>query len=937
MFNKIMKLISRALFIFVYLFLISSEIHSQSIAVQYYPDGTYEKGIPPPEDVLGFPVGEKPVRYSEVIAYLNKLASVSPRVKLMKFGETYEGRGLYYVIISSQENISRLKEIRSNITRLADPRKLKSDAEAMEIIKSSPAVAWMAYAIHGDELSSTDAAIQLAYQLAAGKDPLTTRVRDELVVCIDPMENPDGRERFLSQMEQWGGQIPNSDAQSIQHTSIWPWGRGNHYLFDMNRDWFILSLIESRARVSVILRWNPQILVDSHEMGSFDTYLFSPPRQPFNPNLSDRTKKWWKVFASDQAKAFDRYGWSYYTREWNEEWFPGYGSSWSLYIGAVGILYEQAGTEGSLVKRPDGSILNFQEAVHHHFVSSMANLTTAAENRIRLLRDFYDGKKENMKSGKKEDSGVYYILPGENATRANRLVERLLLQNIEVEESTKDFRVGDLWDYWGSKPEKKTLPQGTFIINVAQPMRPLVNAIMGFDPRMPTSFLEDERYNLQKKKETRIYEVTSWSLPLAYGLEVYRTSKKSPVNTKPVKNIYTPEGKVINPTPSFGYLIDYRDDIAVEALVKLLEMGYKVRSAKKPFNIEGRSYSRGSILLKILENPTTLPGYLEKVAQSTGVTIYGVNTAMSTQGPDLGGNEFQLLEMPRIALVTGPPINLTSFSSIWYLLDRELVCRFSILNSANFAGVDLNKYNVLILPSTWGGPEVYRGILGEKGIEKMKGWVEDGGTLIGIGNGAAFLADTSTGVSKVKLRRQALKELPVYENQVKYERKIEKEAVDSLEVWEGKGSGKKEEKVESKQEIEEQELIRRDEWMRLFMPRGAILNAELDEEHWLAFGVGERVPAIIYTSFAFLSRDPVETAGRFSNEASLRLSGLLWPEARERWANTAYLTREEVGRGQVILFAGDPNFRTFFYGTRRLLVNSLLLGPGFGTKRTVPW
>lgn len=904
----------------------------------FFPNGTYDPAIPSPEAALGFAGGERPARYEEVLHYFQLLAEKSPRLRLVESGRTHENRKLFYAIISSDENLARLEDIREAVSRLADPRTIKSDAEARDIAKQTPAIAWMMYSIHGDELSGVDAALLTAYQLVAGTDTLSERLRRELVVGIDPNENPDGRERFLAQMQQWAGKVPTSDAWSIQHTGTWPWGRGNHYLFDLNRDWFILSQPESRARVQTLLHWNPQLVVDAHEMGSYDTYLFPPAREPLNPNIHQTLFKWGKIFSDDQARAFDRYGWSYYTREWSDDWYPGYGSSWPSYLGAVGILYEQASTEGTSVKRPDGTTLAFREAVHHQFASSLANLATAARHRNELLQDFYRMKKEALAT-RGASAAAYYILPGSNPSRVHRLLEKLLMQKVEIEIAEEDFQAASLRSYWDAAPLSKKLPKGTFIIRLSQPLRPLINAILEFDPRMTTAFLNWERESLERGRGTRMYEVGSWSMLLAYGVEAYLAGAAPPAKTRPLREAPKSEGKVFNPQPLYGFLIDYGDDHAAPALLRLLESGYRVRAAREVFRVEGKLFPRGSLLLRLNENPASLAEALSRVSEETGAAVYGTNSARSQEGPDLGGGQFTLLEPPRIALLAGPDINMYSFGSTWYLLDCELGARHTILNYQYFGQTDLRTYNVLILPSTWGSAEDYRKIFGKDGLQKLKDWVGNGGTLVAMGNGAIFAADSASGLSQVKLRRQALKELALYREAAAQEQRIGKEKIDSLAIWEGKAAAtippptaKEEKKPEDLNALQ-----RLDERQRLFMPRGAIMRVDLNETHWLSFGVGAQAAALLYSSYAFMSKNPVETAGRFADADQLRLAGLLWPEARQRWANTAYATREALGSGQVILFAEDPNFRSYFYGTGRMLLNALLLGPGFGSRQAVEW
>jgi len=776
----------------------------------------------------------------------------------------------------------------------------------------------------------------------AGTDSLTQMIRDQVVTLIDPLQNPDGRERFLKQLEMSSGKVPNFDDQSLQHGGFWPWGRGNHYLFDLNRDWFALTQPETEGKVKIILQWNPQLLVDAHEMGPLDTYLFSPPREPFLPPLSSTLKKWWDVFAHDQAQAFDRYGWSYYTREWMEMWYPGYANSWALYAGALGILYEQAGVQGSAIRQKDGSLLTYGESVHHHFISSMANLKTLAQNRVAILQDFYKEKRKASEGGNSPIQSFLFV-SGKNKTRTDHLVETLLLQGIEVQKAKQDFVAGKVHDFWDRSFSQKRFPKGTYIVHLDQPLSPLICAILEFDHRMSQSFLEEERGELEKKHETRMYEVSAWSVPMAYNVETYWTENRVRTNTERVTQIKQSEGKVVNSHPQYGYIFDYSDDKAVNALISLLEEGFKVRVAEKPFKIEGKKFYRGAILLKQSENPQTLHDFINKLVQKRGVTVYGLNTALSEEGPDLGGHHFRLLELPRIGLFAGSTIDFTSYGSIWHLLDQSLGIRFSSLDIGSLWGVDLDKYNTLILPAVWGGPEACMHVFGKGGVQKLRNWIEGGGTFIAVGAGAAFAADTTVKLSQVKLRRQVLDKLTEYEQAVKLEKQAEKPPVRASMIW--NYPSKKEEKPEESKKAEEkpregkelEQIKAEDERLRVFMPRGAILRADLDQEHWLISGMDDKIPVIMYTEFAFMSKSPVQAVARLSEADSLRLSGLLWPEARERWANTAYLTQERAGKGQVILFAFQPDFRGYFHGSERLLINALLFGPGLGTTRPAPW
>ncbi len=904
-----------------------------------------DAGVPTIGDVLGYEPGTRVASCEQIALFLKTLAESSPRVSIHEYGASHEGRKLYYVAISSEENIRRIEEIKEGISRLADPRGA-STGEAETLIRENPAAAWMAYSIHGDEPSGSDAALFLAYYLAAAEDAVAKAIRDEIVVLIDPVENPDGRERFRMQIAQWAGKVPNPDAQSLEHSGFWPWGRANHYLFDLNRDWLAFSHPETRGRVKAIMEWHPQLVVDAHEMGEFDTYLFSPPREPFNPNVTESLRKWLKVFATDQAKAFDRFGWSYYTEEWNEEWAPVYANVWASRMGAIGILYEQASVGGTLIKRPDGTFMGYPETVLHQVVSSIANLSTVASHREDLLRDFHNEKIKDV-SSRGGARSAYIIAQGTNKTRSRELVSVLLRQGIEVHRAKEKFTARELRTPCGKKYSSKEFPEGTFIVFLSQPMRQLLNTILEFDPRMSTSFLEQERYELEKREHSKLYELTAWSLPLAFGVEAYEAGSVGRVGAEKLDEIEKTRGGVVNPDATYGFLVDYSDDTAVPALSRLLAGDYKVRIGMKPFTVDGISFSRGALLVPVIGNGGDLSSRLAEIADETGVTFHGVSTAWTEEGPELGGGHFRLLQQPRVAVLTGGRIDFTSYGTLWFLFDKRFGYRFSALDINRVGEFDLDKYNVIVLPGVWGSPNVFMDILGKRNVQKLRRWVERQGTLVCIGTASAFAADTTSGLSKVRQRRQVLGKLGEFEEALAYEDRMKQGGlVDSLDVWEWvkqekeeqteeASSGQKDGAFPTKEDLGK--LERKDRWSRRFMPRGPILRAELDEEHWLAFGMGTSVPVTLFGDYALLSKNPVETACRLSGPGELRLSGLLWPEARDRWARTAFAAREAVGKGQVILFTGEPYFRAYFHGSGRMLANAIFLGPGLGTSVSVPW
>jgi hypothetical protein len=914
----------------------------------------YNRAIPRPESVIGHGVGETAVRYPALIRYLRALAESSDRIILTRYGRTHEGRDLYYLTITSPANHRRLDSIKEDNAKLSDPRLIDS-AKVDSLMENLPAVAWLNYSIHGDELSSTDAGMYVSYHLAAAGDETTRKLLDETVIHINPLVNPDGRERYLSYLEQLTGVVSSPDLQSMQHRALWPRGRGNHYLLDLNRDWLVHLQPEVRSLAEVILSWNPHLLVDSHEQNAYDTYLMDPPREPLNLHLSPTVLKWRKRFGSEQAEAFNRHGWSYYTQDWYSEWGPFYTNSWANLLGSIGLLYEQARVDGSSVKQPTGYEVRYRETVHHHIVSSLANLQTLHANRRQILRDLWEDRQWALKT-EDEDAAAFLLPPSADGLRWENLVALVRQQGLEAHFAEEAFTAKNTTDIWGNKLARREFPKGTLVVPVRQPHRRLLEALFEFDPHLRESFLLEERKELENRRSTLLYDVSSWNLAMAFGIESYWTShvpdielgSQMPASIRGLQNLPDKGG--------YGYLIDFGSSAAYSALVRLFGANCRPRIATKPFRVNAGpntpgSGAPGTILLRGHENPEDLAGILQKIRSDLDIKIYPVDKALVEDGPDLGGPKFELLSAPRVAIASQWPVRSDSFGSIWYLLDFGLELRSSPINIQNLNLIDLRQYNVLVLPDS----SSLGAVLDSKAVDKVKRWIEDGGTMIAIGGSAAFAADKDAGLCSTRLRRDVLDKLVEYQEAVQREGSARNVQIDFKDLWRAKPARAKPKERESKTsaaspadaeaEIRRQsqakadvdKLKRTDEWNRLFSPTGTFVKGIVNPEHWICFGLGGQMPVLFWGDHAFMSKHPVQTAVRLAGEEELRLSGLLWPEARQRLADTAYATVESMGRGQIILFATDPTFRTWLAGAQRLFLNAVLLGPGMGTSQPIPW
>ncbi len=342
-------------------------------------------------------------------------------------------------------------------------------------------------------------------------------------MLIDPLENPDGRSRFVFQNLLGQAAVPDGEPASAEHDEPWPGGRSNHYLFDMNRDWFSQSQPETRGRTRLFLEWYPQVVVDLHEMGGNSSYYFAPPADPLNPHITKAQASWFQVFGKANADRFDARGFSYFIREVYDSFYPGYGESWPIFHGAVGMTYEQASARGLVFRREDDSDLTYRDGVLHHFTAAITTAETAARNREKLLRDFVDYRRTAIAEGETGPVKEYVLTPGADPSRAARLARLLATQGFDVRRADAAFKVGT-----------KDVAAGAYIVPVAQPSSRLLRNLLEPSIPQPDAFVKEQDRRRKKRLDEQIYDVTAWSLPLAFDVEVLRADRPTGVKTLPV-------------------------------------------------------------------------------------------------------------------------------------------------------------------------------------------------------------------------------------------------------------------------------------------------------------------------------------------------------------------------------------------------------------------
>lgn len=950
--------------------------------LELFPGARLDPAIPDLHSFNGTNPGERPLRDDEILAYFSLLAETSPRASLHRYGASHEERPLFYLAIGDPATIGDLDRFQREHRQRLDPR--QDGVPGRESLADTKAVAWLAYGIHGDELSSPDAAAALAYWLIAGEDTAATHLRDRLVILVDPLLNPDGRARYLAQITSFAHRRANPDADDLSHTGAWPYGRGNHYLFDLNRDWFSLVQPES-DRSRAIASWLPQLMVDSHEMGSEATYLFSPPRHPFNPHLPPSSRAWEQPFSDDQARALDARGYPYYSGEWNEEFFPGYGSAWASYMGGIGILYEMSRTTGTWVQRRDRSVRTFAQAVEHQVVSSVANLATLADNSAAVLHDMIAARDQIVREGGNGKVRAW-VFPRDprRPGHTDRLAGLLTRQGIEVHVLQEQRELSGLHGITTGEPVKRQIPVGSLLVRLDQPQARLARVIL--DPHVPmdTEFFQEEREYLEKGKGSRLYDTTAWSVPLALGVAAYWRERSPAGRWEPWTQ---PLPAAVEPLPDQfkNVVLCGEGDRAPAVLARLLQDGLVVRVARKPFTIAGRDFLPGAMILRRDGNPEDLAGRLRRIQSDLNVPMWPVMSSRPEAGPDLGGGEFILLTAPRIGVLTGSPVSTTGFGYIWHLLDQDLDLHFNNLDIGRFQRIDLARYNVLVFPPIWGGTSMYRQALGEDGLARLKEWIAAGGTAIGIGGGARLLADPALELTRTRLRADALDRFPppVWSIAAEEAELAGRPTAAGLRITAPAGDDMKRADVTRHGSLYDvapllgpgarpfatghaqgkplateplplarwlepvlpagqaspatADITQADQRLRRFMPQGALLAVDLDPESWLNHGLQDRATVWFGSNDTFVATPPVTAAARFAVVDDLHRGGLLWPEAAARLARTAYATREAVGRGQVILFADHPAQRRWLADPERMLANALLLGPGLGTRWSAAW
>lgn len=676
-------------------------------AVSAISISTNAQNLKSPAEFLGYELGSQYTRHHKVVDYFAYISQNSKSVQLEKYGETNEQRPLYVSYISSEENIKNLEQIREDNLKRTGILEGNSTTEI--------AVIWLSYNVHGNEASSSEAAMVTLYDLVISKQDW---LKNTLVI-IDPCLNPDGRDRYVNWYGQTKSTPYNADPNAFEHREPWPRGRANHYLFDLNRDWAWATQTETQQRLKIYNKWMPQVHIDFHEQGINSPYYFAPAAEPFHEIITDWQRDFQTQIGKNNAKYFDKNGWRYFTKEAFDLLYPSYGDTYPTYMGAIGMTYEQAGIGAGLgVTLENNAVLTLKDRIAHHFTTGISTVEMTSKNTSKLLSEFKNFFK-NSKS-----SNQNYILRGDTE-KINQVVE--LLQKHEIYSFHAEEIAIKAYDYSSNSVKSIQTTKRDLVIPT--------NQIKG---KMVKVLFEQQA----KLTDSLTYDITAWSIPYAYGLQGFATNAAigNPKNLTFEKTINNNVAK----DNAYAYIHKWNEVSDASFLGELLENKFNVRFNKTDFTIEGNSYKKGTLVVMRADN-----GHLEnfdelitKLANSLNTKLTSVTSGFVDSGTDFGSSNYSLIKPKKIAAIAGEGISSLSFGEIWHFFETQLKYPLTIINNLNLNRTNLSTYDVLILTDDYNANKAE--------LETLTSYASNGGTIIAIGSSLNSFADKEGFALKVK-------------------------------------------------------------------------------------------------------------------------------------------------------------------------------------------
>jgi hypothetical protein len=847
--------------------------------------------VPAPKDFFGFEPGSdrELFDYEQLITYLQKLDEASGMVKMVEIGSSPMGKPMYICFISSAENINNLDRLKEINRKLALEPAL-TDEEQQSLVKEGKVFFLATLSMHSNEVAPSQSAPGIAYELITNSAPGTQNsTLDKVVYMMVPCHNPDGMDMVVNHYKKFKG--------TIYEGSTFPGVYHKYVGHDNNRDFNTLSQSDTRAIAAIFNKdWFPQVMVEKHQMGSAGVrYYVPPPHDPIAENVDAEIWNWISLFGSAMMKDMTAQGQTGIAQRYLfDDYWPG-STETCIWKNVIGMLTEGASADIATpvyvepselavwgkglseyeksINMPEpwpGGWWRLSDLVAYEKSSTYSIIRTAATHKDEILKFRNDLCRKEVQKGMSQ-APYYYLIPGNQRDPGEmvNMVNLLLEQGINIFEITSPFKLGD----------QQTVP-GDLLVPLAQPFR-------AFIKEMLEKQVFPLRHYTPDGEIIQPYDITSWSLPLHNGVDVKEINQYNPDLSKSMKQVkgdYNLKKGLMTEFWGIALPVEYNESFKAAFFAKSL--GLPVERLTKPLVHNGKTLNTGSFVVYGISKQGDLD------------CLYGIMTIdpeFLEERPDFTAEK---LSLPRIALVE---TNMHDMDAGWtrFLFDSYYL-PYTVVKPGDFEKTDFESgFDVVVIPSTnkdilmtgkYKGeeetyyithypPEFTKGI-GEKGFENLVQFLENGGLIISWGAST----DLFTGIIKIKKSETETEEFQLpYTNIAK-----------KLEGLEVPGS-----------------------FVKVLLKENIPLTYGMP----LATGVFYRGNPVFSTSQPGFDIDR-RVIGWFP-EKDILLSGYI--EKEELLKEKPCLIWMRKGKGQLVLFAFNPQFRASTAADYKLLFNALLL------------